>query len=164
MTEVIPEIGKIEVLKPEEEIARLLDQLVREKGYDYVYPHSSDGDNQIGDCKYVEAKDDSISLIGWSVEEERVLTAEEVKNQIAPSCILGHLLYKVGYPIENFVLSGDNESGWGEIAINLSGDFAALLTGNEKIDTALTNLQRAQDTGTAWGPAVDKFKEEVGLA
>lgn len=153
---------------PEREVARLLDQLVREKGADYVYPYSNpdpEAENASnasnGDCMYVERVNPGTppsEVFDWNTEGDSKLAPVE---QLVPSCLLGHLAVRVGVPMTELVLQG-NTDAWTALWPHLRS--LPKRWHNVDLNFALNELQTAQDKGATWGEAVAEFKHKMGLA
>ena len=102
----------------------LLEEVVREKGGDYVYPN-------LDRCIYFD-------------------------DEGAPSCIVGHVLAKLG------AIEGDLKSKIGPgIKVNEALLTSLIIDGIELEEDAMNLLraaQRKQDEGSTWGAAVSKAR------
>jgi len=172
VTKMIDEIGTLAALppvvveRPAQTVIRILDQLVHEKGPDYVYPYS-DSEN----CIYVERITpgrnpdevyDMADLDDSMYSLPRPVPAPE--DELAPSCILGHLCVRLGTPITEFAVGGENYSGWG---IGHARHFPEEWKEDSQfwpMMTALQQLQHKQDNGLSWGEAVEAFKKAMEVA
>lgn len=159
---VLAELPPLVEETPVQEICRILDQLVKEKGSDYVYPFSSDSDNLDGDCRYVDyvAKDGGEIVSAWLPDDVEMQKAVETTYDMEPSCIVGHLVHRAGVPLEH-LLGANTDS-----IENLWESYNFMPqrwngSENEKIRAALSKLQSAQDVGTSWGDAVARFKKTM---
>lgn len=141
---------------PRQEVARLLDQLVKEKGADYVYPYAQNGGIMSIDCMYVErVSEDAEPNEVWDRETESY-----VLDELVPSCILGHLAVRVGVPM--LELASSNNDGW--LSTHECFSIPSRWARDEDLIQAMTYLQEAQDTGTSWGQAVAEFKIQLDIS
>jgi len=157
MTNLIEEIAGISVEMPpletetaRQEVTRILDRLVTEKGRDYVYPYAGQGGN---DCMYVERIGDNPSDVFPEENNYYPVPVEE----LAPSCIVGHLLVKAGMTVSDVLTMGNTdawETLWTNYGFLIPNDWAE----DEELMQALSWLQNDQDTTVPWGVAVDRFK------
>lgn len=126
-------------------IVSVLDQIVAEFGYDYVYPHARFEETGVGGrCMYVENKDAENFDCIYGMEME----------QLKPSCIIGQLATRLGIPMEELIAV--NDEGYTEMARFITIPHTHWFYGE------LDNLQQRQDKGMSWGQAVDMFKRETG--
>lgn len=126
-----------------QKVTQVLDDLVAEFGYDYVYPHARLEETGIGKCMYVENKDpENFDLIeGVEIED------------LKPSCIIGHLAVRLGVDMEE--LRRVNEEGFSELCCYI------YIPHCDPFRQELAQLQARQDKGMCWGEAVHLFKKET---
>jgi len=138
-TKVVPvELPPLKEQTPAQQVARVLDQIVQEFGYGYVYQKV------------------------WSIESSGVGCFYQ-KNG-SPSCIVGQILHKMGFNVAQ--LKGNvNHMSWRGFAYENTpyyGEIPAAMK-DRKVFDALQRLQQRQDEGMTWGEAVHIFKGEVGV-
>lgn len=120
-----------------EETLRALNETVREKGYKHTYQRRG----VVGYCYNV-----------W---------------QGQPDCIVGHVLIRLGVPIEWFDVDSRENDGVGDVCKALY--LQDLFEFEEDAKDLLGYTQAAQDNGTPWGEAVtrahlgDDVFESLGL-
>jgi hypothetical protein len=121
-------------------VTRLMEEAVALKGEDYVYeqPTSNPDDILSPTCYYV-----------WD-------------NQ--PSCIVGHVLYAAGVPLDDLHEHEGNAALMVAAALipewNDGKDDSSRV-GPTRLVRALDKAQSAQDSGSTWGEALRAFKEEL---
>lgn len=115
-------------------VNKTLDELVAEKGEDYVYER-----NEEARCTYV--------------------------RDGAPSCIVGHLLAKIGVPIEELAQRETRGAG-GMIALLNEAGFLTTAEWPEAHDVEhlLAAVQINQDSQIPWGQAVQSARSSLQSA
>lgn len=112
------------------DVLRVLREVVEEFGGDYIYKHLY-GDMP---CRYVEEK----------------------KGQLSPSCIAGHVFYRLGVPLE--VLADYDEDSFGNAA-DVVGEKLGL---PDTASRLLRAAQALQDCEYPWGEALRSAEEIAG--
>lgn len=110
-----------------EQVTATIKAVVEEFGADYVYPYAA----APADCRYTEYDEN---------------------GPTAPSCIAGHVLHRLGVPLDELrQWEGNNIHGLQENYINLpAGAYEGL-----------SAAQEAQDGGKTWGEALNIYNERV---
>ncbi|MFC8099415.1 hypothetical protein [Streptomyces sp. NPDC057363] len=94
--------------------------------------YKSPGDSALGICYYVH---------------------QDVEGKKSAGCIVGHLLNRLGIPLEDLE---EAETNGAQAAMSIVG-----VTGvSYPVQTLLRNIQRHQDTGKPWGEAFDLARKE----
>lgn len=116
-----------------EQFDTAMEQAVRERGPDFVYPKGESGWrlNPSGMCRYVRTD-----------KEE-------------PACLIGLALFKLGVPLEE--LRGYESSG-ADIVIDGTTSL-----GHEDVFAAATTAQSIQDEGSTWGEALRGYRKIRGI-
>lgn len=126
------------------EVLKRMRAVVEAKGYDYIYPHASDGD-----CRYYDIKNvlNPVSQL-W----------EEQVDYAAPACIVGHLLAEMN--LGETIDTVTNESGIDTIADSVFLDYPPKER-TEALKQALVAAQKYQDSGETWGYALMGFEKTL---
>ena len=105
-------------------VTEAIEAVVAEKGEDFVYDVEVHGDG--ANCLYV--KDGQ------------------------PSCIVGHVMARLGYPLDMFIgLEGQTP---------ITGPFLDVFSGLPgHVAAALNSAQIRQDGGKTWGESLDAYKK-----
>lgn len=145
-----------------EDLVLIAKQQVEKMGPDYVYPYSAakfDEDNPSpADCRYFDI--------------EREWQEGKIQNiQVAPSCIVGHMLMETTPDILNLVeqeIREDEEyysdPAWNETGVGEILHSQRLLATETRGKMLLSLLQSKQDRGTPWGTALTEAQNEISEA
>lgn len=113
----------------------LVDQAIKQKGEDYVYPRAGGGS-----CVYV----DTVIEHGPEYGEIR-----EVPT--CPSCLVGYALVKAGVDQEWFLEREINDGSASEVLGALRDD--GIIMRDDEVEEYFSTVQRNQDAGVPWGEA-----------
>lgn len=123
-----------------ERTLELIDQAVRERGKEFVYPtewktHAGRWDDEVLDLAYDRAP---------------TLCMYVQRDQVGPACIVGYVLHEYGVSL------GELSSTEGIAASGACESFGVDIESRELLMTA----QNAQDVGKSWGEALDIARDE----
>lgn len=110
-----------------ERVVDLLQEVMTEKGEGYVYPHIPNAVGGVG-CRY--------------------------EYQGAPSCLVGHVLYRAGWPVEVLKFLDESGSSARELWCIDVPEGIDIVT--QKAAEVLELAQTYQDSGDTWGFAVQR--------
>ena len=129
-----------------EKALSLLEECVRERGEDYVYPKAE----MNGDCVYVFGTD----MVPVDVDEYGDdLFAEQAVGELTPGCMVGLALAKAGVPLGAFLALEINREEPASSAIPYLREAGYLTATGAAIDVFLA-AQQAQDAQKSWGEAL----------
>ena len=176
---------------PAQEVAAILDRLVAQKGYDYIYPYAAkpvfltddfagyqgDSPDEFANCHYVDLIDKHGNI--WEPSEEfpgfkTIAEARERGFTAVGSCIVGNIAAVMGGEDVLWEIVGGNANDdafsslvqqWedGDNAVTTPLSFPVRWANDERLMQALSLLQERQDNGWAWGTAVQIFKVDAGV-
>jgi len=121
----------------------LLDQCVKQRGEDYVYPSDH--------CRYVDGNSRTV----WIDETQQCITIK-TPDEAKPGCMIGLALIKAGVPMSTFLELQINDADSHQALDELSRKGYLTITSPAK--DLFEIAQSHQDRQTPWGVALEKAK------
>lgn len=116
----------------------LVNELIAERGADYVY------EKEGSSCKYVH---------GVKYDEAEWGDGQESFSEAVPGCLVGAVLHRAGVPLDQMGTYSRNEEGSYDLIEHLTAD--ELVNVSREANNFLSNVQSSQDAGAPWGVAAE---------